>query len=251
VNLDIFEGEFVAIIGHNGSGKSTLARMLNGLFPPAKGEVLIDGVSTKNEREFKAVRSSIGMVFQNPDNQLIASRVEDDVAFGPENLAVPREEIVERVNWALGAVDMLGEADSTPHRLSGGQKQRVAIAGVLALKPRILVLDESTAMLDPQGRAEVMRVAKELNKNGMTVILITHFMEEALAADKLIVMNEGKIVSQGIPAQVFADYNRLSEIALSIPPATELAHELGALGINLPENIMTEEELATAIKNLL
>ena len=246
VSLTVYDGEFISVIGHNGSGKSTLAKMLNGLLLPSSGKVLVYGVDTQDDRAFREVRSAVGMVFQNPDNQIIASKVEDDIAFGPENLGVPREEIIERVNWALAAVGMEHERNSTPYRLSGGQKQRVAIAGVLALKPKVLVLDESTAMLDPKGRAEVLGVVKQLNANGMAVIMITHYMEEALSAKRLLVMNEGKIAADDTPQNVFANYDRLREINLSIPPATAIARSLG-----LRHDIMTEEELAHEICKLL
>ena len=193
ISLTIEEGSFVAIVGHNGSGKSTLAKLFNGLLVPDYGTVRVFGMDTKDAKNVFDVRKSVGMVFQNPDNQMVASIIEDDIAFGPENLGVEREEIVRRVDWALEKVGMLEHKKGTPFKLSGGQKQRLAIAGIIAMKPKVIVFDESTAMLDPQGRAEVMKVAHELNKEGMTVICITHYMEEALGADRLIVLNDGKI----------------------------------------------------------
>lgn len=251
-SLHIKEGTFVALVGHNGSGKSTFAKLLNGLLLPISGTVKIFGNSTLDPNRINEIRKNVGMVFQNPDNQMIASIVEDDVAFGPENLGVEREEIIKRVEWALSKVEMLEYRKRTPFKMSGGQKQRLAIAGVLAIKPKILVLDESTAMLDPQGRSEVLKVAHELNKqDGITVIHITHFMEEALGADRLIVMNDGRIAFDGTPREVFKHYEELKAIKLAVPWETQMAISLQKAGIDMGEGIVDEEELVERLCQLL
>lgn len=251
-SLHIEEGTFVALVGHNGSGKSTFAKLLNGLLLPTSGTVKIFGNSTLDPNNINEIRKNVGMVFQNPDNQMIASIVEDDVAFGPENLGIEREEIIKRVEWALSKVEMLEYRKRTPFKMSGGQKQRLAIAGVLAIKPRILVLDESTAMLDPQGRSEVLKVAHELNKqDGITVIHITHFMEEALGADRLIVMNDGRIAFDGTPREVFKHYEELKAIKLAVPWETQMAISLQKAGIDMGEGIVNEEELVDRLCQLL
>lgn len=251
ISLSIEEGSFVAIVGHNGSGKSTLAKLFNGLLVPDYGTVKIFGMDTKDSKSVFDVRKSVGMVFQNPDNQMVASIIEDDIAFGPENLGVEREEIVRRVDWALEKVGMLEHKKGTPFKLSGGQKQRLAIAGIIAMKPKVIVFDESTAMLDPQGRAEVMKVAHELNKEGMTVICITHYMEEALGADRLIVLNDGKIALDGTPKEVFSQYDKLKENRLQVPLATQVAIALDEAGIKVGTNIMEKDELVDKLCQLL
>lgn len=248
VSLSIEQGEFVALVGHNGSGKSTLAKILNGLLIPRLGEVYINGVNTREKDRIFEIRSNIGMVFQNPDNQMIASIVEDDVAFGPENLGVDREEIVRRVDWALDKVGMQEYRHATPFKMSGGQKQRIAIAGILAIKPNIIVFDESTAMLDPQGRKEVLKVAHELNKNEhITVILITHYMDEAVDADRVLVMNNGKIVCDDTPKKVFAKRELLEDIKLTLPLPTQVSNALADNGLNIDHTILTESDLEEAI----
>ena len=251
ISLTIEEGSFVAIVGHNGSGKSTLAKLFNGLLVPDYGTVRVFGMDTKDAKNVFDVRKSVGMVFQNPDNQMVASIIEDDIAFGPENLGVEREEIVRRVDWALEKVGMLEHKKGTPFKLSGGQKQRLAIAGIIAMKPKVIVFDESTAMLDPQGRAEVMKVAHELNKEGMTVICITHYMEEALGADRLIVLNDGKIALDGTPKEVFSQYDKLKENRLQVPLATQVAIALDEAGIKVGTNIMEKDELVDKLCQLL
>lgn len=248
VTLSIEEGSFVALVGHNGSGKSTLARLLNGLYVPTNGDVVVYGVNTKDEKRIYDVRSRVGMVFQNPDNQMIATNVADDIAFGPENLGVEREEIIRRVDWALEQVGMSEYRDGTPFKLSGGQKQRLAIAGVLAIKPRVMVLDEATAMLDPKGRDEVMAVTRKLNREeGMTVVHITHYMDEALGADRLIVMNDGLVVADGKPSEVFKQYGLLRQIKLGVPYVTNVAVALHAAGLDIDPHIVGEDELVEAI----
>lgn len=248
VTLSIEEGSFVALVGHNGSGKSTLARLLNGLFVPTNGDVVVYGVNTKDEKRIYDVRSRVGMVFQNPDNQMIATNVADDIAFGPENLGVEREEIIRRVDWALEQVGMSEYRDGTPFKLSGGQKQRLAIAGVLAIKPSVMVLDEATAMLDPKGRDEVMAVTRKLNREeGMTVVHITHYMDEALGADRLIVMNDGLVIADGKPSEVFKQYGLLRQIKLGVPYVTNVAVALHAAGLDIDPHIVGEDELVEAI----
>lgn len=252
VSLAINQGEFVAIVGHNGSGKSSLAKLFNGLLIPSVGDVIAYDYNTKDKKTIYEIRKRIGMVFQNPDNQMIASIVEDDIAFGAENLGLPREEIISRVDWALSKVGMLGHKKSTPFKMSGGQKQRLAIAGVLAMRPQVLVLDESTAMLDPVGRREVLKVAHELNREeNITVVLITHYMDEAIDADRVIVMKEGKILVDDIPLNVFSDEEMLRGAQLTLPLATDIALKLRRSGMNMPTNIINEEELTTCLLKLL
>lgn len=252
LSLHIQEGTFVALVGHNGSGKSTLAKLLNGLLLPSSGEVKIFGNSTLDPNKIYEIRKDVGMVFQNPDNQMIASIVEDDIAFGPENLGIERQEIIRRVEWALSKVGMLEYRKRTPFKMSGGQKQRLAIAGVLAILPKILVLDESTAMLDPKGRSEVLKVAHELNRQeGITVIHITHFMDEALNADRLVVMDSGKIVFDDEPEEVFKHYEELKAVKLAVPWETQLAISLKRAGIDIGEGIVKDEELTDRLCRLL
>ena len=249
VSFEINEGDFVALVGHNGSGKSTIARLMNGLFTPLKGSVTVDGMDTKDKGVAFEIRKRVGLVFQNPDNQMVASIIEDDVAFGPENLGLDRAEIRARVDWALDAVGMGAHAKGTPFRLSGGQKQRIAIAGVLALKPRVMVLDESTAMLDPKGRAEVLAVVDRLRREeNITVILITHFLEEALFANKVIVLNGGKIVMEG-GKEVLTRADELSAIGLDVPFAASVANQLRARGLPVNGDILSQEELLAELKN--
>ena len=252
VSLEVEEGSFVAVVGHNGSGKSTLARLFNGLLLPDSGSVTVFGMDTKDEKKIYSIRSSVGMVFQNPDNQMVASVVEDDIAFGPENLGLPREEIIRRVDRALEQVGMSEYRKSTPFRMSGGQKQRLAIAGVLAIRPKVIVLDESTAMLDPKGRREVMDVIHALNKEEkMTVIHITHYMEEVLEAERVIVMDNGKIAVDDTPRAVFARGEQLKKYKISPPAVTLMADALADCGADIARDIATEEELEDAICRLL
>lgn len=251
VSLDIEKGEFVAIIGHNGSGKSTLAKMINGLFLPTEGRVMVEGLDTADPDQLWAVRQTAGMVFQNPDNQLVSSIVEEDVAFGPENLGVPSAQIRKRVDEALAAVGMQEYAKSAPHMLSGGQKQRIAIAGILAMQPEILILDEPTAMLDPTGRDEVMQAVTRLNREqGITVVYITHFMEEAARADRIVVMDDGKIVMQGMPREIFLQVDTLKALGLDAPRMSLMAKELRELGVELSEGIMDVEGMVEALCQL-
>ena len=251
VTLDVKKGEFVVIIGHNGSGKSTLAKHFNALLKPSKGVVLIKGIDTRDEDMVWEIRQTAGMVFQNPDNHFVATIVVEDVAFGPENLWLPAEEIRIRVDEALKTVGMDKYANSAPHYLSGGQKQRVAIAGILAMRPEVIVLDEPTAMLDPSGRREVIETIKYLNKHeGITVVHITHYMEEAVDADKVIVMEQGKIVLQGTPEDVFSQVEVLKGIGLDVPQVTELAYRLRVEGLDVPQNLLRVEEMVDAICQL-
>jgi energy-coupling factor transport system ATP-binding protein len=252
INLTINKGEFVAIIGPNGSGKSTLAKLFNGIFIPTKGEIYVDGLNTANKDDIWKVRHKAGMVFQNPDNQIVATVVEEDVAFGPENLGIPPEEIRKRVKQALEAVELSEFARKAPHLLSGGQKQRVAIAGILAMKPQCIILDEPTAMLDPVGRKEVITTVKKLNKEeSKTIVLITHFMDEAVQADRVIAMEKGQIVLEGTPSQVFSRVDRLKSIGLDVPQVTELAHQLKNAGIKIRPDILTLEEMVDCLCQLL
>ncbi len=245
VSFEIEPGSFTAIIGKNGSGKSTLAKNLNGLLLPTEGDILVADYNTKDDAHIWDVRQTAGMVFQNPDNQLVSAIVEDDVAFGPENLGVDPQEIRQRVDQALEAVNMGQFKNKAPHLLSGGQKQRIAIAGVVAMKPRCIIFDEPTAMLDPKGRKEIMAIIDELHQEGITVVLITHFMEEAVRADRVIIMNEGKLLLDGTPAEVFAQGPLMKSVNLDVPPIVELADELRAVGIAVPDEIITEEEMVT------
>lgn len=252
ISLNIEEGSFVALVGHNGSGKSTLAKLLNGLIVPDEGNVTIFGIDTQDEDNIYEIRKNVGMVFQNPDNQMVASIIEDDIAFGPENLGIEREEIIRRVDWALEKVGMLEHKKGTPFKLSGGQKQRLAIAGILAIKPKVLVLDESTAMLDPQGRLEVMKVVHELNKEEkMTIICITHYMEEALDADRVIVMNNGEIVMDDVPKKIFSEYEKLRELKLNVPLITQIAIDLKEIGLDVDPTVMSQKELVDKLCQLL
>lgn len=251
VSLDVEQGQFIAILGHNGSGKSTLAKHINAILKPTEGEMTVDGMSTSEEDNVWSVRQTAGMVFQNPDNQIVATIVEEDVAFGPENLGVPTDEIWERVNKALESVNMTMYRGYSPNKLSGGQKQRVAIAGVLAMKPKCIVLDEATAMLDPLGRKEVMSAIIELNKvEKITVILITHYMDEVVLADKIFVMDKGKIAMEGTPRQVFSHVEKIRELRLDVPAATAMAYELRKAGYNIPKDILTRDELVEAVCQL-
>lgn len=251
VTLSIEEGDFVALVGHNGCGKSTLAKLLNGLLLPASGSVTVYGMDTSQKENIFEIRKNVGMVFQNPDNQMVASIVEEDVAFGPENLGVPQPEIVERVQSALQQVDMLQYAKNSPHKLSGGQKQRIAIAGALAIRPKALVLDESTAMLDPQGRKEVLEVAHRLNREGMTVIHITHFMEEVLDCNKVVVMSGGSVVKTGAPMEIFADSKLLAEVGLQPPRTVLLAQKLYEYGFDVDANCVDARQLGGRLCQLL
>ena len=242
ISFEIEAGSFTAIIGKNGSGKSTLAKNLNGLLLPTEGDILVADYNTKDDAHIWDVRQTAGMVFQNPDNQLVSAIVEDDVAFGPENLGVDPQEIRQRVDQALEAVNMGQFKNKAPHLLSGGQKQRIAIAGVVAMKPRCIIFDEPTAMLDPKGRKEIMAIIDELHREGITVVLITHFMEEAVRADRVMIMHEGKILLDGTPAEVFSQGALIKSVNLDVPPIVELADELRAVGISVPDEIITEEE---------
>ena len=253
VSLDVEDGEFIALLGHNGSGKSTLAKILNGLLIPRLGDVEIFGVNTKDSSKIFEIRSNIGMVFQNPDNQMIASIVEDDIAFGPENLGIPREEIIKRLDWALEKVGMSEHKKATPFKMSGGQKQRIAIAGILAIKPRIIVFDESTAMLDPQGRKEVLEVAKQLNKEeNITIIWITHYMDEAVDADRVAIMNDARIVAIDTPQNIFRRTDLIESAGLDLPLTLAIANSLREIGLHLEGDILTEkaleEELCKTLK---
>lgn len=248
INLDIEAGSFVAILGHNGSGKSTLAKQLNALLIPSEGTIWVDDMDTSKEQELWKIRQKAGMVFQNPDNQIIGTVVEEDVGFGPENMGVPTEDIWKRVGDSLRKTGMTAYRHHSPNKLSGGQKQRVAIAGVMAMRPQCIVLDEPTAMLDPNGRHEVLEAVSELNKKeNVTVILITHYMEEVIHADKVYVMDSGKIVMQGTPREIFSQVERLKEYRLDVPQVTLLAHELHEAGVDIPEGILTTEELVSAL----
>lgn len=251
VNLEIQAGDFVAVLGHNGSGKSTLAKHLNALLYPTEGTVYVDGKDVKDSENIWDIRQTAGMVFQNPDNQIIGQVVEEDVGFGPENLGVPTKEIWERVEESLKAVGMYEYRKHSPNKLSGGQKQRVSIAGVIAMHPKCIILDEPTAMLDPNGRKEVIRAARALNEvEGITIILITHYMEEVIYADKVYVMDEGKVVMQGNPRSVFSQVERLRQLRLDVPQVTELAYELKKSGLPLSDGILTMDELVAELKML-
>ncbi|MBQ9251230.1 MAG: energy-coupling factor transporter ATPase [Clostridia bacterium] len=247
----IREGEFVAVLGHNGSGKSTLAKLLNALYLPSEGRILVCGYDTAKDEFVWEIRRRAGMIFQNPDNQIVATIVKEDVAFGLENLGVPTEEMLPRVESALAAVHMSKFADSAPHMLSGGQKQRVAIAGILAMEPSVLIADEATAMLDPSGRQEVLETVRTLNRQkGITVVWITHFMEEAAQADRILVVSDGQIVSEGTPREIFDDVEKMRDLHLDVPRMTSLAAELRAQGMPLREGILTVEELVEEVRRL-
>ncbi|HIS06892.1 energy-coupling factor transporter ATPase [Lachnoclostridium sp. An196] len=251
VDLEVRSGEFIAILGHNGSGKSTLAKHINAILLPTEGTLWVDGMDTKDEDKLWDIRQDAGMVFQNPDNQIIGTVVEEDVGFGPENLGVPTDEIWERVEESLKAVGMLKYRKHSPNRLSGGQKQRVAIAGVMAMHPRCIVLDEPTAMLDPHGRKSVIRTVQKLNREEqITVILITHYMEEVIEADRVIVMDDGKVVMQGTPREIFSQVDRLKELRLDVPQATLVAYELQKKGFPLRNGILSNEELVEELCQL-
>lgn len=247
LTLEIEEGSFVAILGRNGSGKSTLAKTLNGLFVPTEGRILVDGLDTREDENVWDIRQTAGMVFQNPDNQLVSSIVEDDVAFGPENLGVEPEAIRQRVDQALASVRMGEYHLKSPHQLSGGQKQRIAIAGVIAMRPRCIIFDEPTAMLDPRGRQDIMKIIRDLHEEGITVILITHFMDEAVQADRVIIMNKGQLAMDGTPAEVFSQKRRMKEMKLDVPLAVELSALLRSRGIDVPENVITPEGMVEFI----
>lgn len=250
VSLSLEEGGFTAVIGRNGSGKSTLAKNINALLLPSGGAVYVDGYQTTDQSRLWDIRQTVGMVFQNPDNQLVSSVVEDDVAFGPENLGVPPDEIRRRVDEALRGVNMYRYRKKAPHTLSGGQKQRVAIAGVAAMRPRCIVLDEPTAMLDPAGRREVMDIIEKLHGEGITVLLITHFMEEAAAADRVIIMDDGAVCLEGTPGEVFSHREKIQELGLDVPFAVDMAARLRARGVELPPDILDEEGLVEQLCRL-
>ena len=248
VDLDVKKGDFVAILGHNGSGKSTLAKQINAILSPTDGTLYVDGMDVREEKNIWDVRKTAGMVFQNPDNQIIGTVVEEDVGFGPENMGIPTEEIWERVEESLKSVGMWEYRKNSPNKLSGGQKQRVAIAGVVAMHPKCIVLDEPTAMLDPNGRKEVIRTVRALNQvEKVTVLLITHYMEEVIYADKVIVMDDGKVVMQGTPEEIFAQVDTLKKYRLDVPQVTLLAHELKKAGVDLPDCVLSKEELVKAL----
>lgn len=247
INLEVHPGEYLVIVGHNGSGKSTLAKHMNALLVPTRGQVLVKGLDTRDVSNTRTVRSTVGMVFQVPDNQLVATVVEEDVAFGPANLGVPEDEVRRRVDWALAVVGMTAYRDRAPHLLSGGQKQRVAIAGAMAIKPQVLILDESTSMLDPAGRDEVLAAVRHLNESGTTVVAITHFMHEAVEGDRVIVMEGGRIVTEGAPRQVFCQVERLRGLYLDVPQVTELAYALHRRDPSFPADLLTVDEVADEI----
>ncbi len=251
VSIEVKEGEFLVVLGHNGSGKSTMAKHMNALLIPTEGTIYVAGLDTKDENNLWDVRSSAGMVFQNPDNQLVATIVEEDVAFGPENLGVPPEEIKKRVEESLKKVGMYEYREHAPHLLSGGQKQRIAIAGILAMMPKCIIFDEPTAMLDPSGRKEVLKTMKDVNKNlGITVILITHYMDEAAQADRVIVMDQGKVKLTGTPREVFSEVKKMKDIGLDVPQVTELAYELQKEGLNISTDILNIDEMVNALCQL-
>lgn len=252
VNIDLQAGQFIVVLGHNGSGKSTLAKHFNALVSPTEGTVWVDGMDTKEDDKILDIRQTAGMVFQNPDNQIICTLVEEEVGFGPENIGVPTDEIWQRVADSLQAVGMYSFRKASPNKLSGGQKQRVAIAGIVAMKPKCIILDEPTAMLDPSGRKEVISVLHELNeKENVTIILITHYMEEVIDADRVFVMDAGKIMMEGTPRQIFSNVEHLKELRLDVPQVTELAYELKKAGVPLPDGILTKEEFTLALKRLV
>lgn len=252
VSLDIKEGEFISILGHNGSGKSTFAKLINGILTTKVGKITVDGLDVSNEDNLFNVRKLVGMVFQNPDNQIVSAIVEEDVAFAPENLGVEPTEIRKRVDESLKAVNMYDYRLHAPSQLSGGQKQRVAIAGIIAMRPKYIVLDEPTAMLDPSGRAEVLQTIKKLKEDfGITIILITHYMEEAVQSDRVVVIDDGKILLDGTPKDVFSYYDILKNVGLDVPQVTEVAYQLNSLGIDIKSNVLTEDELINELVKLL
>ena len=252
VNIDLQAGQFIAVLGHNGSGKSTLAKHFNALVSPTEGTVWVDGMDTKEDDKILDIRQTAGMVFQNPDNQIICTLVEEEVGFGPENIGVPTDEIWQRVADSLQAVGMYSFRKASPNKLTGAQKQRVAIPGIVAMKPNSIILDEPTAMLDPSGRKEVISVLHELNeKENVTIILITHYMEEVIDADRVFVMDAGKIMMEGTPRQIFSNVEHLKELRLDVPQVTELAYELKKAGVPLPDGILTKEEFTLALKRLV
>ncbi len=251
VTLSLEEGSFTVVLGHNGCGKSTLAKHLNALLLPTEGMVYVCGDNTREEKETWKIRKNAGMIFQNPDNQIVGNVVEEDVAFGPENIGIPTETMAERVTEALEKVGMTAYRLNSPNQLSGGQKQRIGIAGMLAMRPKVILMDEPTAMLDPSGRKEVLKIVHELNKNeGMTVVLITHYMEEAVDADRVIVMDGGELVMDGTPREIFSRVDELKEYRLTVPQVTELAWELKNAGVDLPDGILTKEEFVEALCSL-
>ena len=252
VSLDVKEGEFIAVLGHNGSGKSTLAKHINAILFPEEGEVILDGMNTRDEEKLLDIRRTAGMVFQNPDNQIIGQVVDEDVAFGPENMGVPTDEIAQRVEESLKTLGMWEYRNASPNRLSGGQKQRVSIASVIAMHPKCIILDEPTAMLDPRGRYEVIRAARALNEvEHITIILITHYMEEVIHADRVFVMDKGKVKMEGTPREIFSSVEELKEMRLTVPQVTELAWELKKAGLRIPDGILTREELVKEILKLV
>ncbi len=252
IDLEIGKGEFVAVLGHNGSGKSTLAKHFNAILLPTKGKVFVEGIDTIDEGRLFDIRQKVGMVFQNPDNQIVATIVEEDVAFALENMGVEPNEIRRRVDEALKQVDMYEYRERAPHQLSGGQKQRIAIAGILAMRPDCIVLDEPTAMLDPKGRSEVMKTIRQLNRDyGTTVVLITHYMDEAAASDRVVVVDNGVVLRDGTPKEVFSQVELLKSVGLDVPQVTELIYELRKEGVDLPQDILTEEECCEALRKLL
>lgn len=251
LNLTVDKGDFVAVLGHNGSGKSTIAKLTNGILSPEQGSVFVDGIDTSDEERIFDIRQKVGMVFQNPDNQIVASIVEEDVAFGPENLGVEPKEIRKRVDEALKAVGMYDFRMKAPHKLSGGQKQRVAVAGIIAMHPDCIVLDEPTAMLDPSGRREVMETIKKLNSEGITILLITHFMDEAVQANRVIVINDGQILLDGKPRDVFKNVDEIKAIGLDVPQSTELVHQLKKSGVKLNADVLNVEECIDSLAKVL
>lgn len=251
ITLEIPAGQFVAVLGHNGSGKSTLAKHFNGILTPTKGSVFVDKLDVSDDTTLRQLRQTVGMVFQNPDNQIVATIVEEDVAFALENLGVPPDEIRTRIDAALEAVGMTKFARHAPHQLSGGQKQRVAIAGIIAMNPKCIILDEPTAMLDPSGRSEVVRTVRELNRDGTTVVYITHYMEEAALADRVIVMDDGVVIMDDVPKNVFRQVGKLKEVGLDVPQVTELAHRLREAGIEIPDDVISEEECVEWILKIM
>ena len=248
INLEVHSGEYLVIVGHNGSGKSTLAKLVNALLRPTRGDVLVNGMNTRQAENVLPIRATVGMVFQNPDNQIVATIVEEDVAFGPANLGVPEADLRARVDWALEAVGMDAYRQRAPHLLSAGQKQRVAIAGAMALKPSVLILDESTAMLDPAGREDVLAAVRALHRQGVTIITITHFMHEAVEGDRIIVMEAGRIVMEGTPRDVFSQVETLRALHLDVPQVTELSYELHQRDTTFPANLLTVGEVTRAIQ---